>query len=97
MFFLRLVSIVNIRTDIYLFICKLYRFQRGSNDGNRLAKMDSFYKIKHLYGKLPASHFDYTFQKYREVPRKPMERALNAQQKKTMLAVFLPDADSSTA
>lgn len=44
-----------------------------------------------------ASHFDYTFQKYREVPRKPMERALNAQQKKTMLAVFLPDADAVAA
>lgn len=34
----------------------------------------------------------YTFEKYKEVPRKPMERALTPEQKKLMLQVFLPDA-----
>lgn len=39
------------------------------------------------------SYFDYTFLKYKKVPRKPMEQALTVKQKKTMLAVFLPDAE----
>lgn len=39
------------------------------------------------------SCFDYTFKKYKEVPRKPMEQALNAEQKKNMTAIFLPDAN----
>ena len=38
----------------------------------------------------------YTFAKYKEVPRKTMERALTAQQKRLMLQVFLPDAEEIT-
>lgn len=38
----------------------------------------------------------YTFAKYKEVPRKPMERALTAQQKRLMLQVFLPNAEEIT-
>lgn len=44
-----------------------------------------------------ASVLPYHFDKYREVPRKPLERALTAEQKKQLLAVFLPDAEAVTA
>lgn len=43
-----------------------------------------------------ASVFDYTFEKYKEVPRKPMEQALDSGQKRTMLDIFLPDAEQIT-
>lgn len=39
------------------------------------------------------SFLSYQFKKYKVVPRKPMEQALNAEQKKKILAVFLPDAE----
>lgn len=39
----------------------------------------------------------YTFEKYKEVPRKPMEQALTAEQKALMLQIFLPDAEEITA
>lgn len=39
----------------------------------------------------------YRFEKYKEVPRKPLERALTDAQKQTMLRIFLPDAEEITA
>lgn len=36
----------------------------------------------------------YDFEKYVEVPRKPLEQALTAAQKKMILRVFMPDAES---
>ena len=39
----------------------------------------------------------YRFEKYKEVPRKPLERALTDEQKQTMLRIFLPDAEKITA
>ncbi len=38
----------------------------------------------------------YRFEKYKEVPRKPMERALTEKQKESMLRMFLPDAKEIT-
>lgn len=42
------------------------------------------------------SFISYQFDKYKVVPRKPMELALNSEQKKKMLAIFLPDAEEIT-
>ncbi|MCM1537358.1 MAG: glycosyltransferase family 52 protein [bacterium] len=39
----------------------------------------------------------YRFEKYKELPRKPLERSLTGAQKKTMLRIFLPDADEIVA
>ncbi len=39
------------------------------------------------------SFIKYRFDKYKVVPRRPMEEALDSGQKKTMLKIFLPDAD----
>lgn len=39
------------------------------------------------------SFLSYHFEKYKVVPRKPMEKALNSGQKKIMLQIFLPDAE----
>lgn len=39
-----------------------------------------------------ASFFTYQFDKYKVVPRRPMEESLNSQQKQIMLDVFMPDA-----
>lgn len=43
-----------------------------------------------------ASIFSYTFDKYKEVPRKPMEDALSREQKRQMLQIFMPDAEQIT-
>lgn len=39
------------------------------------------------------SFIKYRFDKYKVVPRRPMEEALDSRQKQTMLKIFLPDAD----
>lgn len=43
------------------------------------------------------SFINYEFEKYKVVPRKPMEQALDSIQKRKMLEVFLPDADEITS
>lgn len=42
------------------------------------------------------SFINYQFDKYKVVPRKPMEQALNHEQREKMLAVFLPDFEEIT-
>lgn len=39
----------------------------------------------------------YRFEKYKELPRKPLESALTGAQKKSMLRIFLPDAEEIAA
>ncbi len=43
-----------------------------------------------------ASVLPYTFEKYKEVPRKPLEQALTSAQKELLLQIFLPNAEKIT-
>lgn len=43
------------------------------------------------------SFLDYSFSKYKVVPRKKLEENITQQQKKEILSIFLPDADTITA
>lgn len=40
-----------------------------------------------------ASVLPYTFEKYKEVPRRPLEQSLSPQQKELLLKIFMPDAE----